>query len=101
MSEQVDKIKVYAKLSSGEVIIGEAIAKQNDVCMTLINVVSVVVGPQGGALIGFMPALPKEATVVINNGHIVAVADLPEDLEVAYTEYTTGLKTPSKKLLVS
>lgn len=71
-------VKLYMKLSTGENVIGTVIAA-DEVFFLMKDLVSVVVTPQGGGLLSFMPGADKDDEFKINVGHVVAVTDkLPE-----------------------
>lgn len=90
---------ITVKVASGEEIIGR-IGSINDNEITIDEPLSVAPGPQG---IGLMPTLftaEGGSTVIINRSSIVMVAMTAEQVRSKYIEATTGIQTPSKKLIL-
>jgi hypothetical protein len=94
----VDNVYTF-KLCSGE----ELIAKVKNLTPTHIDLeepVSVAPGPQG---IGLIPSLftgENRSLVRLNTNSIALYAQTEENVKLKYVEALTGLKVPSKKLVL-
>jgi hypothetical protein len=94
--------KVYTfKMNSGEEMIGKVVVAATGASYIEIeNPVSVAPGPQGMGLVPSMfTADPGENARL--NINCVAMHSLTDDnIRMKYTEATTGIKLPEKKILV-
>jgi hypothetical protein len=94
--------KIYTfKFTSGE----EMIAKVTTVwategMITVSEPVSVAPGPQGMGLIPSVFTAKNGQPVTINTNNILMIAETEEAIEEKYIEATTGIKLPSKKLIM-
>lgn len=92
--------KVYTiKLVSGEEVIAKVI-KQSEDSIELSDPLSVAPGPQGMGLIPSLFTVKPGESVVLNTKAITMYAATEENIEAKYTETTTGISVPSKKILV-
>lgn len=92
--------EIYSlKLFSGEEIVTKVIG-QEDGHVLISDPVSVAPGPQG---IGLMPSMFTADTkeqIRINTNSIAIVAATEDTVKTKYIEATTGIKVPSKKLIL-
>lgn len=95
---KVNDIVVF-KVASGEEMIAKYISEDSQ-HFTVNHPLSIVSGPQG---FGVMPALitgkPNES-VQINKSLVILHSLTKDDVTNIYIEATTGLKTPSSKILM-
>lgn len=99
MTLEVGKVYTF-KLNSGE----EMIAKySSEVVGNYINVtdpVSVAPGPQGMGLVPSLFTADPGQSVTINTNNIAMYVETDDSVRMKYTEATTGIKLPEKKILV-
>ena len=93
--------KVYTfKLNSGE----EMIAKyHSEVTGNFINVtdpVSVAPGPKGMGLVPSLFTANPDQSVTINTNSIAMYVETDDSVRAKYTEATTGIQVPEKKLIL-
>lgn len=92
--------KVYTiKLVSGEELIAK-VSKADENFIELSDPLSVAPGPQGMGLIPSLFTVKPGETVVLNTKAITMYAVTEENIEAKYTETTTGISVPSKKLIL-
>ncbi len=99
MTLEVGKVYTF-KMNSGE----EMIAKYSSECTgNFINVtdpVSVAPGPQGMGLVPSLFTADPGQSVTINTNNIAMYVETDDSVRMKYTEATTGIKLPEKKILV-
>jgi hypothetical protein len=92
--------EVYTfKLTSGEELIGKVTRVDTD-WIEVSDPLSVAPGPQGMGLIPSVFTIKPGSTVQINTRAINMYADTEEAIKAKYTETTTGISLPSKKLIL-
>lgn len=96
----IQQNEIYTmKLFSGEELITKVVEIANDYIL-VSEPVSVAPGPQG---MGLMPSLftaDSREQIRINTHSIAIVAHTEENVKMKYLEATTGIKVPSKKLIL-
>lgn len=87
------------KLVSGEEVISKVTSHEDDL-LTISDPLSVAPGPQG---VGLMPSLftgESDQPVVLNTKTITMFVLTADPVRVKYIEATTGITTPSKKIVL-
>lgn len=97
-SDLVDEV-VTLKLNSGEELITKIIANHGD-HLEVADPVSVAPGPQGMGLVPSMFTADPEQTIRINTSSITVWGKTQDDVRNKYIEATTGIKIPSKKIVL-
>lgn len=87
------------KLASGEELITKVVANNGD-NLEVVAPVSVAPGPQGMGLVPSMFTADPDETVRINTNSIVVWCKTDEAVTNKYIEATTGIKLPSKKIVL-
>jgi hypothetical protein len=99
MTLEVGKVYTF-KLNSGE----ELIAKySNEVAGNYIAVtdpVSVAPGPKGMGLVPSLFTANPDQSVTINTNCISMYVETDESVRMKYTEATTGIQMPDKKIIM-
>jgi hypothetical protein len=89
------------KLTSGEELVAKVVGlPDSEGFLEISEPVSVAPGPQG---VGLMPSLftgEQQGTCRVNTKNVTMVAQTAEQVKDKYLEATTGIKVPSKKILV-
>lgn len=100
MFENVHSGEVYTlKLNSGE----ELITKVKSLGVGYLIVeepVSIAPGPQGMGLVPSMFTADTKGEVRINTHSVSILAPTEDNVKLKYLEATTGIKVPSKKLVL-
>lgn len=94
----VDTVYTF-KLNSGE----ELIAKLQSVADTFVVIeepVSIAPGPQGMGLVPSMFTADPKETVRLNTSSVSLFAETEDNVKMKYLEATTGIKVPSKKIVL-
>ena len=94
--------EVYTiKLNSGEELIATIKpSATGDGYITIANPVSVAPGPQGMGLVPSLFTGNPDATTKLNTMSIAIFALTEENVKAKYLEATSGIKVPSKKLII-
>lgn len=87
------------KLTSGEELIGR-IVEQTDDTIELTEPVSVAPGPQGMGLVPSLFTSERGKNVIVNRGAITMYCTTDESIQAKYIEATTGITTPTKKIIM-
>jgi len=99
MTLEVGKVYTF-KLNSGE----ELIAKfQNEAVGNYISVtdpVSVAPGPKGMGLVPSLFTANPDQSVTINTNSIAMYVETDDSIRGKYTEATTGIQVPDKKIIM-
>jgi hypothetical protein len=88
------------KLNSGEELIAKIVEGEVDGYITISNPVSVAPGPQGMGLVPSLFTGNPDATTKLNTMSIAIFALTEENVKAKYLEATSGIKVPSKKLII-
>ncbi len=92
--------EVYTvKLNSGE----ELITKVRSATMTYIVIeepVSIAPGPQGMGLVPSMFTADIKGEIRLNTSAVSLLASTEDNVKMKYLEATTGIKVPSKKIVL-
>ena len=92
--------QVYTfKLNSGEELIAK-VARVDADWIEINEPLSVAPGPQGMGLIPSIFTIKPSTVVQLNTKAINMYADTEENIKAKYTETTTGISVPSKKLIL-
>ena len=92
--------EVYSfKLSSGEELISKVLRVTDDY-LYLSNPVSVAPGPNGIGLVPSMFTAENDEEVRLNTNTVTLVAQTEDNVKMKYLEALTGIKVPSKKLML-
>ena len=92
--------KVYTfKLNSGEELVAKVKMAGSD-WIELEDPVSVAPGPQGLGLVPSMFTADLGAEIKLNTASVALYALTDDTVRMKYTEATTGIKLPEKKILV-
>lgn len=92
--------EVYTlKLASGEEMITKVLANNGD-HLEVSSPVSVAPGPQGMGLVPSLFTADPDESVRINTNSIVVWSKTEEAVKNKYIEVTTGIKIPSKKIVL-
>ena len=88
------------KLNSGEELIAKIVEGEVDGYITIANPVSVAPGPQGMGLVPSLFTGNPDSTTKLNTMSIAIFALTEENVKAKYLEATSGIKVPSKKLII-
>ena len=94
--------EVYTiKLNSGEELIATIKpSATGDGYVTISNPVSVAPGPQGMGLVPSLFTVNPDSTIKLNTLSIAVFGLTEENVKAKYLEATSGIKVPSKKLII-
>jgi hypothetical protein len=96
---QLDVSKVYTfKLSSGEELVAKVTSIDGD-WITVSHPVAVAPSPQGMALVPALFTADHEKKISINITMVSMIATTDSSVKNKYTEATTGIALPEKKLV--
>jgi hypothetical protein len=99
MTLEVGKVYTF-KFNSGEEMIAKIQAECVGNFIAISDPVSVAPGPQG---MGLVPSLftgdPKQS-VTVNTNSIAMYTETDDSVRAKYTEATTGIKVPDKKIIM-
>lgn len=98
MKIEVDEIYTF-KISNGDEIVAKVI-ELGDNSYVLSKPLVVVPSPQGIQMISGLFTAHPDKNVTLNKHAISMVAPARDEVCESYREATTGIKTPSKKLLM-
>ena len=87
------------KLNSGEELIAK-VKEVNEGYITITDPVSVAPGQQGIGLVPSMFTADPDESVTLNTNSIAFHADTEDSIKDKYLEATTGIKVPSKKIVL-
>lgn len=100
MKLEIDEI-VSLKLTSGEELVAKIVKERDEMgFITISEPVSVAPGPQGLGLIPSLFTAESNGEFKLNTNNITVYAATDENVKAKYVEATTGLKVPSKKLVL-
>jgi hypothetical protein len=88
------------KLNSGEELIAKIVEGEVDGYIIIANPVSVAPGPQGMGLVPSLFTGNPDSTTKLNTMSIAIFALTEENVKAKYLEATSGIKVPSKKLII-
>jgi hypothetical protein len=98
--KKLDLNEVYTfKLVSGEEIIAKVTA-QTDTTVELSDPLSVAPNAQGMGLIPSVFTADHDKIITLNTTTVTMYGETADQIRVKYIEATTGITTPSKKILV-
>jgi len=89
------------KLTSGEELIAKVLHDMDDNgYVTIMEPVAVAPGPQGMGLIPSLFTVDQSTELKINTKNVLMCAATASQITDKYIEATTGIKVPSKQILV-
>lgn len=92
--------EVYTfKITSGEEVIAK-VTGINDKIIELSEPLSVAPGPQGMGLMQTVFTSELGVPIKLNINCVTMYTDTEENIKVKYIETTTGIKVPSKKIVL-
>lgn len=92
--------QVYSiKLTSGEELVAKIVAIPNEECIELSEPLSIAPNPQGMGLIPSMFTADHDKNITMNVNNITMYCKTDDQIRAKYTEATTGITTPSKKII--
>lgn len=96
----IQQNEIYTlKLFSGEELITKVIDVASDYVL-ISEPVSVAPGPQGMGLVPSLFTADTKEKIRLNTSGIALIALTEENVKMKYLEATTGIKVPSKKLIL-
>jgi hypothetical protein len=96
----LNKDEIYTfKLNSGEELIAKVIKAETDF-ITIFDPVSVAPGPQGLGLVPSLFTADPEGEIKLNTNSIAVYGMTDEGIKAKYTQATTGIAVPNKKLIL-
>jgi hypothetical protein len=87
------------KLNSGEELMGK-VKDFNDIYILISEPVSVAPGPQGIGLVPSMFTADNSVSARLNTSSISLIAPTEDSVKMKYLEATTGIKVPTKKIVL-
>lgn len=100
IKNQIEIGKVHTlKMNSGEEVVAR-IVEVFDTYLIAEEPVSVGNGPRGMGLVPTMFTAKNGKTTMININSISMLAETDETIQAKYTEATTGLQVPEKKVII-
>jgi hypothetical protein len=98
MNFELDEVYTL-KLNSGEELITK-IVKDDGSYLQINDPVSVAPGPQGMGLVPSMFTADPEHPIMLNKSSVTVYGKTEENVKNKYIEATTGIKLPSKKIVL-
>lgn len=96
---QVNQVYTF-KLNSGEELIAKVTSIVDWPFISVSDPVSIAPSPQGMGLVPSMFTSGPEESVVININSVSLYAPTEETVRFKYSEATTGIKLPEKKIIL-
>jgi hypothetical protein len=97
MTLETGKVFTF-KMNSGEELIAKIVNVGTEITVT--DPVSIAPGPQGMGLVPSMFTAEAGKNVTINTNSVAMYAETEDNVKMKYLEVTTGIKVPSKKLVL-
>jgi len=98
MELKIDEVFTF-KLNSGEELIAKVI-DLTEKFVTIEEPVSVAPGPQGMGLVPSLFTADPKGKIRLNTNSISLSAPTEDNVKMKYLEATTGIKVPSKKIVL-
>lgn len=98
MKIEINEVYTF-KVSSGEEIVAK-VAGQDEQYIDLSEPLSVAPGPQGMGLMQTVFTSEPGSVVRLNISAITMYSATEENIKMKYIETTTGIKVPSKKIVL-
>jgi hypothetical protein len=98
MTLEVGKVVTF-KLNSGEELIAK-VAAVDAAWIKITDPVSVAPGPKGMGLVPSLFTGNPDQTVTINTNSIAMYVETDDTVRGKYTEATTGIQVPDKKIIM-
>ena len=95
---QTDEVYTI-KTNSGDEIITKVLEVYTDYLL-VSDPVSVAPGPQGMGLIPSLFTADPGEKIRLNTNNVVMIVPTEDSVKIKYIEATTGIKVPSKKLIL-
>ena len=99
MTLEVGKVYTF-KLNSGEELIAKYSCEVTGNYIAITDPVSVAPGPQGMGLVPSLFTADPGQSVTINTNNIAMYVETDHNVRTKYTEATTGIKVPEKKIIM-
>lgn len=97
---QLNTDEIYTiKISNGDEVVAKIVETKDD-HVIVSKPLAVVPGPQGIQMISALFTADPDKNITLNKHAITMIAPAREEVSTSYIEATTGIKTPSKKLLL-
>ena len=99
MTLEVGKVYTF-KMNSGEELIAKFHCEAVGNYIAVTDPVSVAPGPQGMGLVPSLFTADPSQSVTINTDNIAMYVETDSNVRGKYTEATTGIKVPDKKIIM-
>ena len=100
MTLEVGKVYTF-KLNSGEELIAKVDSTAESVkYIKVTDPVSVAPGPQGMGLVPSLFTANPDQSVTINTNSIAMYVETDDNVRAKYTQATTGIQVPDKKIIM-
>lgn len=99
MTLEVGKVYTF-KMNSGEELIAKYSCEVTGNYIAVTDPVSVAPGPQGMGLVPSLFTADPMQSVTINTNNIAMYVETDHNVRAKYTEATTGIKVPDKKIIM-
>lgn len=99
MTLEVGKVYTF-KFNSGEEMIAKIDSEMNGNYISITDPVSIAPGPQGMGLVPSMFTADPGQAVTININSVAMYVETDSNVRGKYTEATTGIKVPDKKIIM-
>lgn len=99
MTLEVGKVYTF-KFNSGEEVIAKFTCEVTGNYIAVSDPVSIAPGPQGMGLVPSMFTADPSQSVTINTNCIAMYCETDDSVRMKYTEATTGIKVPDKKIIM-
>ena len=99
MSLEVGKVYTF-KFNSGEELIAKVHSEVTGHYINVTDPVSVAPGPQGMGLVPSLFTADPDQSVTININSIAMYVQTDDNVRAKYTQATTGIQVPDKKIIM-
>ena len=99
MTLEVGKVYTF-KMNSGEELIAKYSCEVTGHYIAVTDPVSVAPGPQGMGLVPSLFTADPGQSVTINTDNIAMYVETDHNVRAKYTEATTGIQVPDKKIIM-
>lgn len=99
MTLEVGKVYTF-KMNSGEELIAKFHCEAVGNYIAVTDPVSVAPGPKGMGLVPSLFTADPDKSVTINTNSIAMYVETDDNVRAKYTEATTGIQVPDKKIIM-
>ena len=99
MTLEVGKVYTF-KLNSGEELIAKYSCEVTGNYIAVTDPVSVAPGPQGMGLVPSLFTADPKQSITININSIAMYVETDDNVRAKYTQATTGIQVPDKKIIM-